>query len=172
MLIYRIGIIVAGIVSASLVYPYTLPQRHILGVSNTQSPTIVMIATSIPTPTVTLTPSPTRIPTTVPTATFTPSPTQSPASVHEEYFDRYSNQYSVDKELLKRIAQCESGMRPDAQNGPYGGMFQYTESTWQQVRTRMGGDSNPALRFDKEKSIETAAYQISQDGTTAWRGCL
>ena len=74
--------------------------------------------------------------------------------------------------MLKKIAYCESGMGSGAQNGPYGGMFQYSEETWNSIRNLMGQDTNPALRFGVKESIETAAFHISRAGTKAWRGCL
>src|SRR3989338_5008270 len=87
-----------------------------------------------PTPTATLTPTPTLAPTntptptSTPTPTFTPSPTPTPMPItsFESYFDQYSNQYGVDKDLLKKIAYCESWMSTGAANGEYGGVYQFT----------------------------------------------
>ncbi|MBP7966878.1 transglycosylase family protein [Candidatus Woesebacteria bacterium] len=178
MLLSRVLVVGAGISTALIVFLYTHSQPEVLGVS--YSPPFIVThtptPTSTPTPTFTPTPTPTSTPspTLTPTPTFTPTPTLSPMpqTQYEEYFDTYSQQYSVDKNIMKKIAYCESGMGSGAQNGPYGGMFQYTEETWKSVRTQMGQDTNPALRFGVKESIETAAFQISRYGTTAWKGCL
>ena len=89
----------------------------------------------------------------------------------EELFKRYSGEYGVDEKVLKRIAYCESHYNSGAVNGPYGGMFQFTVSSWLSARNRMGLDSNSDLRFDSEEAIKTAAFKISQDGTAAWPAC-
>jgi len=133
-------------------------------------------ATSTPTPTFTPTPTLTPTPTSTPTPTVTPTPTFTPTpmpeTAYEDYFNQYSNQYSVDKNLLKKIAYCESRMGPGASNGPYAGLFQFTEETWRVTRAEMRKDPNPDLRFGVQESIETAAYKLSRGGENAWRNCL
>ena len=89
----------------------------------------------------------------------------------EALFDQYSQQYGVKKELLRKIARCESGFNPRAVNGPYGGMFQFLTSTWQSNRRAMGLDPNPDLRFNPEEAVKTTAFKISRDGTGAWPVC-
>lgn len=89
----------------------------------------------------------------------------------EELFRHYSNEYGVDEGLLKSIAYCESHYNPEAVNGPYGGMYQFTASSWASARNRMGLDSNSGLRFNSEEAIKTAAFKVSQDGTGAWPAC-
>lgn len=110
------------------------------------------------------------IPSHKPTPTHTPTPI--PISEFENYFDEFSNQYGVDKELLKKIAYCESGGHPGANSGPYGGMYQFSESTWITTRSNMGADTNPDLRFGAKESIETAAFKISRGGEKAWLNCI
>jgi hypothetical protein len=77
----------------------------------------------------------------------------------------------VSKDLLKKIAYCESGGHPGAQNGKYGGMFQYSVETWLSTRTQMGQDTNPDLRFGAKESIETSAFKIANGGISAWKNC-
>lgn len=134
----------------------------------TSTPTPLPTLTSTPTPTPTLTPTPTITPTPTPTSTPTPMPVTS----FETYFDQYSNQYQISKDLLKKIAFCESGAHPGAANGIYGGMYQFSEETWKSTRQMMGLDPDPNLRFGAKESIETAAFKISRNGTTAWSNCL
>lgn len=169
MLLSKAVFILAGIGTAFIFFQHTAPKREVLGVS-------IATPTNTPTPTATPTLTPTQAPTNTPTPTATPTPTNTPTpmprSQYEDYFDQYSEQYGVDKNMLKKIAYCESGMGTGAQNGPYGGMYQFTVETWQATRTAMGADINPDLRFGARESIETAAFKISRNGTAAWRGCL
>lgn len=145
--------------------------------SITPTPTKYVKPSATPTPTATPTPLPTATPqptaTPLPTATPTPSPTPTPmpATAYEGYFDQYSQQYGVSKDLLKKIAFCESGVGTGAKNGDYGGMYQFTTETWTATRSQMGADTNPDLRFGAKESIETAAFKISRGGVDAWANC-
>lgn len=90
---------------------------------------------------------------------------------HEVLFEKYSNEYKVSKEFLKRIAKCESGFNPEARNGGYGGMYQFASSTWASTRLRMGLSTDTSYRFNSEEAIKTAAFKISTDGPSAWPTC-
>jgi soluble lytic murein transglycosylase-like protein len=94
-----------------------------------------------------------------------------PQSSYEAMFETYAAQFGVDKELLKQIAYCESHYNPGAVNGPYGGMYQYSASTWASTRNQMGLDPNPDLRFDGEQAILTSAFKIAAGGRRAWPVC-
>src|SRR3989338_3418542 len=155
------------IISAVVVTSFVLTQKgSVLGVSDM----IPFFPT--PSPTVTPTPSPTQTltPTLTPTPTSTPTPL--PPSSYDTDFDQYSSQYGVDKNQLKKIALCESGMNPSSANGDYGGMYQFATKTWINTRSQMGLDTNPSLRFGAKESIETAAFKISRNGAKAWVNCL
>ena len=135
--------------------------------------------TALPTviPTVQPTAKPTVKPTIRPTATSTPTPTAKPVAAItapadlEALFQQHASTHGVSSEIMKKIAQCESGMRPEAVNGPYGGMFQFVSSTWVSNRRAMGKDTNPALRFNASEAIETAAFKMGRDGYGAWPAC-
>ncbi len=130
------------------------------------------------------TPRPTESPTPAPPtpAPSTPSPTASPEPTPtpdvwsppaiEPIFANYAGMYSVDKNILERLANCESHFNENAQNGDYLGMFQFSTSTWMSYRMRMGLDANPDLRTNIEESIKTAAYVIQQQGVSPWPSCL
>ena len=122
-----------------------------------------------PRPTLRPTPSPSPTPTPTPTTSPTPQPV-SPAKI-DEYFSLFSSQYQVDIWLLRRMAICESGYNYLAINGVYEGMFQFAPNTWIATRQRMVLDTNPDLRLNPEEAIRTAAFKISQDGTSAWPHC-
>lgn len=151
--------------------------------SLTPSITPTAIPTATPTPILpqpkadrplaeTETPAPT--PTTTPTSTPTQATQLQPSSGDlDSFFSRYSDEYNVDKELLKRIAACESGFNASSYNTAYdyGGMYQFASGTWSTVRGRMGADPNPEFRFSAEESIKTAAYHIANGGQGAWPNC-
>jgi hypothetical protein len=123
-----------------------------------------------PQPTGTPASEPTRHPTRLPTPAPTPAPVADPGQM-DRWFDQYSGQYAVDRELLKRIAVCESRLNQGAVNGPYGGLYQFTESSWRSTRNAMSADTSPDLRFHAEEAIRTAAFKISVSGTGAWPSC-
>ncbi len=102
-----------------------------------------------------------------------PSPAPVVASNYDELFTKYSTMYGVDERKLKAIANCESHYNPGVQskNGLYGGMYQYSASTWSSTRAAMGADPNPGLRFDAEAAIMTSAWKIAHGGIGAWPVC-
>lgn len=120
------------------------------------TPTSSPLITAIPTPSQEVTPTPTI-----------PAPTEI-----DSFFDKYSAEYNIDKELLKKIARCESGFNPVAENGEYKGMFQFASSSWSSARSQLGMDPNPDLRTNAEEAIRTASFMISKGQQNAWRNCL
>lgn len=116
-----------------------------------------------------------RIPTLMPAPTATPIPTLTPVIILskdlDELFTKYSNEYSIDKELLKRIANCESSLNLDAGTGSYAGLFQFAEPIWIQTRTLMRQNPDINLRFNAEESIRTAAFMVSQGHLGIWPNC-
>ncbi len=138
--------------------------------------------TPVPTPTETSKPTSKPKPSLAPTATPTPTPTVplgptstpdvwSPPAL-EPIFARFAGEYGIDKNILERLANCESHFNPEAKMGDYLGMFQFATSTWKNYRSKMGLDTNPALRTNIEESIRTAAYVISLKGTSPWPKCV
>jgi hypothetical protein len=131
----------------------------------------------VPTMTPTGTPTPTvsPFPTVTPTPTIVLSPTPYPVIIVskdlEELFSKYSSEYSVDKELLKRIANCESSLNPNAVTKNYAGLFQFAEPIWIQTRNLMGRNPDTGLRLSAEESIRTAAYLINQGHLELWPNC-
>lgn len=171
--------LISSLVSFFLVYNHLAGrQGEFLGIKSTASVKVLAqnipltpSSTSSPTPTSTLTPTPTLSPT--PTVTNTPTPTPiiiAPAEL-EQLFEKYSQQYSVAKDLLKRIARCESGFNPSAVNRDYGGLYQFTQSLWVSTRQLMGQDSDVNLRFNPEEAIKTASFMISQGHLGIWPIC-
>lgn len=142
------------------------------------SPKIEGIATvpteTLPSPTldiVLITETPIPTPTKKPTPTPSITPTPIPVGALEDWFNKYASKESIDKERLKRIAKCESGLNPNARYLDYGGLFQFSTSSWISTRTRMNLPSDPALRFNPEEAIKTAAFKVATDGIYAWPNC-
>lgn len=166
----------------TMVRPILLPTTFAILMSTQPTPTpkivhqseiVSIFTTPSVTPTPTSTPSPTPSPTPKPTETPIPTPTRMVASAGDldSWFTRYADEYHIDRQKLWNIAVCESGLRNDATNGDYLGLYQFATSTWQVNRTRMGADTSPDLRRNPEESIKTAAFKMSRDGYGAWPNC-
>lgn len=141
------------------------PAQKILSTNSMPTPTIYIAPTSIPTPISTTTPTP-------PPPTSTPIPTEAIIVTDlESLFAKYADEYHTDRELLKKIAGCESGFNSQSDSGLYAGMFQFASQTWISNRNTMGLDPNPDLRKNAEESIRTAAFMISRGQQDAWPSC-
>ncbi len=154
-----------GINAVTVAPPRKSPVVHVRPSVSSPSPTILPTSTLTPSPTPINSPTPTQLPTITPTQTL-------PVSSYESDFDQYSSKYEIDKNLLKKIAKCESGINPGSRNGDYGGMFQFATQTWITTRQQMGLDTSPDKRFSGKDAIEAAAFKIHKDGSSAWSGCL
>ena len=106
-----------------------------------------------------------------PTVTVIPTPNKISAGDLEAFFSKYADKESVDRELLKKIAVCESGFNQAARNGIYGGLFQFSENSWQNLRRMMNLNPDPELRYSAEESVRTAAYKLAINGREAWPNC-
>ena len=106
-----------------------------------------------------------------PTVTVIPTPNKISAGDLEAFFSKYADKESVDRELLKKIAVCESGFNQAARNGIYGGLFQFSENSWQNLRRMMNLNPDPELRYSAEEAVRTAAYKLAINGREAWPNC-
>lgn len=141
----------------------------------TQTPTPEPTESPTPEPTETPTPTPKPTPTKTPKPTETPSPTPEIEEISSEEINKlvegFAGQYSVDPNVLRHIAICESGFNPKAVNGPYVGLYQFAPITWSSNRLLIGENPDPNLRFSAEESIQTAAYLLSTKGRDFWPNC-
>ena len=113
-------------------------------------------------------PLPTPISSPIPTPL--PSPT-TPVNL-EELFTLYANKESVSRVLLRKIAVCESNLNSLALSRfGYAGLYQFSENAWKSTRRVMNLNPDPALRFNAEEAIKTAAFKIATGGTGAWPEC-
>ena len=136
----------------------------------TSSPTSEVVETAVALPSPTLVAEPTSTPTPLVEPRETPDVWSPPDQ--EPLFAKYAGQYSVDKNALERIANCESHFNPNAVNGIYVGMFQFAPGTWQSQRVAMEMDGDLELRKNVEESIRTAAFLVSRAGTGPWKRCI
>ena len=120
-----------------------------------------------PSPTPTPTPRPTPVPTPAPFPSFVPVT----GSELDDWFTKYASSHQIDRELLHKIAVCESYLNPLAQNGIYAGMYQYSPAAWKSTRFEMQVDTDPDLRFNPEEAIKTTAFHLEHHGATAWPHC-
>jgi len=118
--------------------------------------------------------SPSPSPTPKPTPKPSPSPSPSPVTAQQldDWFTSFSNHFSIDRSKLWTVAVCESGLNPNARNGDYAGLFQFSSGTWRSTRAAMNLDGNPQLRFNPQEAIKTAAFKISTVGLSAWPNCV
>ncbi|NMC99470.1 MAG: transglycosylase SLT domain-containing protein [Bacteroidales bacterium] len=133
-----------------------------------------------PTPSEPSTPSPTPIATSTPKTTpkLTPKPTKTPSpqpyySSEQIYelINRFAGQYGVSPDIMRHIALCESGFNYKASNAGYAGLFQFGTTTWKNLRSEFGEDTNPDLRYNAEEAIQTAAYVLSKNKGGIWPNC-
>ncbi|EFK95855.1 protein containing Lytic transglycosylase-like, catalytic domain [sediment metagenome] len=92
-------------------------------------------------------------------------------SPYDDLFEKHANDNNLDKNFLKKIAKCESTYNPNARNGIYQGLYQFSASTWKSTRNSMGLDPNPDLRNNPDEAIKTAAWKIAHGGIRAWPVC-
>ena len=135
----------------------------------TVTPTEIVVPPTLDIIVITDTPIPT--PTKKPSPTPTITPSRIPVGVLEDLFTKYSRKQSVDREKLKKIALCESGLNPNARFLDYAGLFQFSTSSWITTRKRMNTDTNPTLRYHPEEAIKTAAFKLATEGINAWPNC-
>lgn len=103
-----------------------------------------------------------------------PTPVPQPVVTSQqinEFIERFASQYSVDPNVLRYMALCESGFNPKAYHAGYAGLYQFGSVTWKNLRREIGEDPNPDLRYNAEEAIQTAAYTISKGKTSLWPNC-
>jgi soluble lytic murein transglycosylase-like protein len=128
------------------------------------------IPTPTPWPTPTSTPTPTPRPTPKPTPTPIPQPKYTSQQIYE-MTNKYAAVYNVDANVIRHIAICESGFKPEAHHYIYGGLFQFSPGTWKAFRSKMGEKTNPDLRYNAEEAVKTVAYVLSLRGYQNWPEC-
>lgn len=145
-----------------------VPKKNVLAEA-TVSTTLTASPTAQPTPTIVVsavesTPKPKPKPTPVPQPVVT-------SQQINEFIERFASQYSVDPNVLRYMALCESGFNPKAYHAGYAGLFQFGPITWKDLRREIGEDPNPDLRYNAEEAVQTAAYTISKGKTALWPNC-
>lgn len=152
--------------SSEIISP--LADEEVLG-ENTEK----IESSPIPTPAPDPSPTPTPKPKTTPKPSPTPAPSPSPVTGAQldEWFTKYAATESINKDLLRNIALCESKFNQFAKNGDYLGLYQFSSSTWVTTRRSMNHNPDPKLRTDAEEAIKTAAFRLATVGPAAWPNC-
>jgi hypothetical protein len=152
--------------------------KNVLGIVSSPPPLASQLLTPSPTssPTDSPSPVPTPLPFPTPVQTKTPTPVFTPSPVSSQeingFIDRFAGQYGVDPNVIRHLAICESGFRPNAVNGDYVGLFQFGPITWKNIRAEIGEDTNINLRYSAEESTQTAAYALSKGKGKIWPNCV
>jgi hypothetical protein len=157
-------LIVAGEVFTLIKIRNNKPVEKVLSLAVSPVPILTPIPTPNPTSTPTITPIPTPKPTAVPQPTFS-------SEEINKLIDRFASQYSVDPNVLRHIAVCESGFNPLAHKLSYAGLYQFGPITWENIRSKFGEDIDIDLRFNAEEAVQTAAYAISIGKKAIWPNC-
>lgn len=174
-------IAVSQVSSNSSVYDTTRPEVLAFEITEEQphigSVETKVTTTPIPEPTATNIPTPEPTVISSPRPTFTPTPTRVPqVSFSDEeimgFIERFAAQYSLDPNVLRYIATCESGFDQHASNGPYVGLFQFGTSAWVTARAKMGEDAALDLRLNAEESIQTASFLLADGRDDLWPNCM
>lgn len=82
---------------------------------------------------------------------------------YQEYVERYSEKYGIDKYLLYAFIKTESGFDPDAVSGTGArGLMQLMEITFDWVKFRLGDGDEVTYddMFDPESNIRYGAYLL------------
>jgi len=106
-----------------------------------------------------------------PTPTVKPQPVFTPEQVYE-FYEKFGILYAIDPDVLRHVAECESGFNPSAKNKIYGGLYQFDSATWINYRTKMGLDTDPDLRYHAEEAIKTASFALSKGAARLWPNCF
>lgn len=157
------GVVLAGVFS---VFGFSAADQ--------KQPLISPVVSVTPTIVVTPTASPTATPTIkkLVTPKPKPTPTAEPKESVSRLVDKYSGEYGLDVNVVRYLVLCESGLRSNATNGKYVGLFQYDERTWKTIRSEMKLDTNAELRYSAEEAIKTTTYALSKGKKKLWPNCL
>ena len=178
LIIFIVTLLISS-VATSLIFSLVGKKSEVLSfdIEATPVPTLLQISTNAPSPIPTPTPLPTSLPTSIPLPTKVPTPTSIPQPQYTSeqihgFIERFSTQYKVDANIMRHIAVCESGFNPNAGNGPYAGLYQFSVTSWAANRVLMGEDPNSVLRFNAEEAVQTAAFMVSIGKGWVWPNCF
>ena len=169
-LLTKTGMLTLVLASLAWLISNRNPEDKVLGQLVSPLPSSGPIITITTSPTPSPSPSPSPSPTPIPT----PTPVPQPEFTHEQInqmIDQIGRIYSVDPNVLRHLAICESTFNPNAVNGPYAGLYQFDTRSWESFRKLINQDPDPGLRFNIQQSIHTAAFAISINRTAIWPNC-
>ena len=82
---------------------------------------------------------------------------------YSEYIEKYSSEYSVDKNLCYAIIKCESNFKPDAVSSADAmGLMQMTEDTFSFITSKLYDyEVDKSYIYDPETNIKCGVWYIS-----------
>lgn len=81
---------------------------------------------------------------------------------YETLITEYSENYSVDKDLIFAVIKCESNFKPNAvSKADAKGLMQITEETFDWINLKLGRNTSYSEIFDPEINIQYGTYLIS-----------
>lgn len=80
---------------------------------------------------------------------------------YTDIVEKYSDEYSVPKEIVYGVIKTESGFRSDAKSSAGAvGLMQITEATFDWIASRLGDDLSKGLLYDPETNIKYGTYYL------------
>lgn len=126
-------------------------------------------------PETTTTTSTTIAPTTVKKTTTTtakpvttkPKPTTTPKPVGnvEQIIRDAAEAHGISPDRLVRVARCESTLNPNAKNGQYGGLFQFSDKTWDWFASMRGVGGS---KWNASDAANMAAWAFANGYASHW----
>ena len=91
---------------------------------------------------------------------------ESKPTTYNGLIDYYCGQYGCNPVQLKRVMMCESTNNPNARNGIYSGLFQFSPATFRNYSTKMGLVN--ANIWDAEDQINVASWMFANGQARQW----
>ena len=95
-----------------------------------------------------------------------PTQAESKPTTYNGLIDYYCGQYGCNPVQLKRVIMCESTNNPNARNGIYSGLFQFSPATFRSYSTKMGLVN--ANIWDAEDQINVASWMFANGQARQW----
>ena len=95
-----------------------------------------------------------------------PTQAESKPTTYSGLIDYYCGQYGCNPIQLKRVMMCESTNNPNARNGIYSGLFQFSPATFRSYSTKMGLVN--ANIWDAEDQINVASWMFANGQARQW----
>lgn len=153
-----------SVLSATLIRPLGIVETTMVE-TTTVVPTTT---TTVPKPTTTKPKPTTTKPVTTKAPTTTVPATTGDVSYHgsvQDIIRAAANEFGVSPDRLLRVARCESTFNPSARNGQYGGLFQFSDKTFNWFASMSGISGS---KWDAVSSSRVAAWAFANGYASHW----